>query len=69
LRDIQCSYPGRSGWVRAGGFPLYLSGGRRLPNGRPGGGNDDGTRPIQKSDLFVVARKPVKAGGAKGEMD
>jgi len=26
-------------------------------------------RPMQKSDLFVVAPKPVKAGGAKGEMD
>lgn len=37
--------------------------------GRPGGGNDDGTMLMQKSDLFVVALKPVKAGGAKGEMD
>jgi hypothetical protein len=42
-------------------------GGRR--HGRPEEGNDDGTTPIQKSDLFVVAWKPVKAGGAKGEMD
>jgi hypothetical protein len=24
---------------------------------------------MQKSDLFVVATKPVKAGRAKGEMD
>jgi len=24
---------------------------------------------MQKSDLLVVARKPVKAGGAKEEMD
>jgi hypothetical protein len=40
-----------------------------LPCGRPEGGNDDGTMPLQKSDLFVVARKPVKAGRAKGEMD
>jgi hypothetical protein len=39
------------------------------PNGRPEEGNDDGTTPIQKSDLFVVARKPVKAGGAKGERE
>jgi hypothetical protein len=54
-RDIQCSYPGRSVGVRV--------------SGRPEGGNDDGTMPLQKSDLFVVARKPVKAGGAKGEMD
>lgn len=38
-------------------------------SGRPEGGNDDWPMPMQKSDLFVVARKPVKAGGAKGEMD
>jgi hypothetical protein len=25
--------------------------------------------PMQKSDLFVVALKPVKVGGAKGEME
>lgn len=37
-------------------------------NGRLEGGNDDRPRPAQKSDLFIVARKPVKAGGAKGEM-
>lgn len=47
---------------------IAVSDGER-PSGRPEGGNDDGTTPIQKSDLFVVARKPVKAGGAKGEMD
>jgi hypothetical protein len=39
LRDIQCSYPGRSVWVRA--------------SGRPEGGNDDGSMPMKKSDLFV----------------
>ncbi len=38
-------------------------------HGRPEGGNDDGTMPIQKSDLFVGAMKPVKVGRAKGEMD
>jgi hypothetical protein len=38
-RDIQCSYPGRSGRVRA--------------SGRPEGGNDDRSRPVQKSDLLV----------------
>jgi hypothetical protein len=48
-------------------------------SGRPEGGDDDGTTPMQKSDLSVVAKrtkafgvrreKPVKAGGAKGEMD
>lgn len=37
-------------------------------SGRPEG-DDDGTKPMQKSDLPVVARKPVKAGGAKEEMD
>ena len=52
---IQCPYPGRSAWVRA--------------SGRLEGGNDDQPMPMQKSDLFVVAMKPVKAGGAKGEMD
>ena len=55
MRDIQCSYPGRSTWARA--------------SGRPGGGNDDGTKPTGKSDLFIVATKSVKADGAKGEMD
>ena len=55
MRDIQCSYSGRSTWVRA--------------SGRPGGGNDNRTTPTGKSDLFIVAVKPVKAGGAKGEMD
>jgi hypothetical protein len=39
------------------------------PNGRLEEGNDDRPTPMQKSDLFVVAGKPVKAGGAKGEMD
>ena len=38
-------------------------------SGRPEGGNDDGTTSTQKSDLFILATKPVKAGGAKGEMD
>jgi hypothetical protein len=48
-------YPGRSAWVRA--------------SGRPEGGDDDGTKPMQKSDLLIVARRPAKAGRAKGEMD
>ena len=38
-------------------------------SGRPEGGNDDRPTSMQKSDLFVGAWKPVKAGGAKGEMD
>ena len=40
-----------------------------IPSGRPEEGNNDQPMPRQKSDLFIVARKPVKAGGAKGEMD
>ena len=38
-------------------------------SGRPEGGNDDGTTPTQKSDLLIVARRLVKASGAKEEMD
>ena len=38
-------------------------------SGRLEGGNDDRPTSMQKSDLFVGAWKPVKAGGAKGEMD
>ncbi len=37
--------------------------------GRPEGGNDDGTIPMQKSDLSIRAMKPVKVSRAKGEMD
>jgi len=55
LRDIQCSYSGRSTWVRA--------------SGRPEGGNDNRTTPTGKSDLFIVATKLSKVSGAKGEMD
>jgi hypothetical protein len=46
-----------------------------VPSGRPcfektsAGGNDDQPKPMQKSDLFVVALKSVKVGGAKGEME
>jgi hypothetical protein len=38
-------------------------------SGRPEGGDDDRTTPMQKSDLLIVARRPVKAGRAKEEMD
>jgi hypothetical protein len=38
-------------------------------SGRPEGGNDDGTTPMQKSDLLIVARRLVKASGAKEGMD
>ncbi len=37
-------------------------------SGRLGGGNDDRPTSVQKSDLFIVARKPMKVGRAKGEM-
>ena len=47
--------------------------------GRSEEGNDNGTTPMGKSDRLIVAvrtnarcirrEKPVKAGGAKGEMD
>ena len=63
---IQCPYPGRSVWVRGDHLVAHAPG---IPSGRPEGGNDDQPMPMQKSDLFVVAWKPVKAGGAKGEMD
>jgi hypothetical protein len=49
------------------GSPVARASG--IPSGRPEGGNDDQPKPMQKSDLFVVALKPVKAGGAKGEME
>ena len=51
----------------AKGTPTRVSDGVR--SGRPEGGNDDRPTSMQKSDLFVGAWKPVKAGGAKGEMD
>jgi hypothetical protein len=38
-------------------------------SGRSEGGNDDGTKPLQKSDLSVRAKKPMKVGRAKGEME
>lgn len=55
----------------AAGHPVFLPGeicmGPRC--GSPEGGNDDGTTPMQKSDLSIVALRPVKVGGAKGGMD
>jgi hypothetical protein len=41
---------------------------RQHDSGRPEGGDDDQPMPAQKSDLFIGAMKPVKAGRAKGEM-
>jgi hypothetical protein len=38
------------------------------PRGRAQGGNDAGSMPAEKSDHLMVARKPVKAGRAKGVM-
>jgi hypothetical protein len=49
------SYSKRSPWVRA--------------SGRAEGRINDCPKPGEKSDLLIVAGKPVKAGGAKGEMD
>jgi hypothetical protein len=54
-QDIDHSYFKRSPQVRLGG--------------RVGGGNDDDPMPVEKSDLCILAMKPAKAGGAKGEMD
>ena len=54
-QDIDRSYSKRSLWVRA--------------SGRAEGCEDDRPKPSEKSDPPVVARKLVKASGAKGEMD
>ncbi len=54
-QDIDHSYSKRSLWVR--------------DSGRAEGNNNDCPKPLEKSDLLVVAMKPVKASGAKGEMD
>jgi hypothetical protein len=55
----------------AAGYPVFLP--REVcvgpHSGRPEGGNDDRTMPMQKSDLSIVAMKLVKVGGAKGGMD
>ncbi|MDT5391650.1 MAG: hypothetical protein QOE04_5291 [Mycobacterium sp.] len=55
----------------AAGHPVFLP--REIcvgpPSGRPEGGNDDGTTPMQKSDSFIVATKLVKASRAKEGMD
>ena len=37
-------------------------------DGRAQGGNDAGSMPGEKSDCPIVARKPTKAGRAKGAM-
>jgi hypothetical protein len=49
-------------------LPWEVCGGP-FESGRLEGGDDDRPTPPQKSDLFVGAMKPAKAGGAKGEMD
>jgi hypothetical protein len=54
-QDIDHSYFKRSPRVRLGG--------------RVGEGNDDDLRPVEKSDLLILAMKLAKAGGAKGEME
>ena len=59
-RDTLRPYPKRS--------PLILGGGGKGEVGFDGG-NDTSPKSEEKSDHLVVAMKPVKAGGAKGEMD
>ena len=54
-QDIDHSYSKRSLRVRA--------------SGRAEGFRNDRSKPGEKSDLLVVARKLVKASRAKGEMD
>jgi hypothetical protein len=54
-QDIGHPYSKRSLWVRA--------------SGRVEGCENDCPKLREKSDLLVVARKLVKASGAKGEMD
>jgi hypothetical protein len=54
-QDIDRSYSKRSLWVRA--------------SGRAEGIENDRPTPKEKSDLLIVARKLVKASGAKEEMD
>jgi hypothetical protein len=39
---------------------------RSAPSGRRGGGNDDPTTPVEKSDHPTVVMKPGNAGGARG---
>ena len=54
-----------------GGEKLFILTPRDLlwsGDGRAQEGNDAGSMPEEKSDRFVVAMKPVKAGGAKGAM-
>jgi hypothetical protein len=53
-QDIDHSYFKRSPQIRLGG--------------RVEEGNDDDPMSVEKSDLLIVAMKPAKAGGAKGEM-
>ena len=54
-REAIHPYPGRS-------FRVHESGSVE-------GGNDNDAMPEKKSDLLIVAMKPVKVGGAKGEME
>lgn len=56
----------------AAAHPMFLPWevcGGPFESGRLEGGDDDRPTPPQKSDLFIGAMKPAKAGGAKGEMD
>ena len=56
---------------RGGTFNVLTRGGLHgsAMSGRREGGNDDLPMAMKKSDSFIVAVMPVKAGGAKGGMD
>jgi hypothetical protein len=67
--NIQSRQDGIEGGSGGTSFVLTQGDLRRSGNGRTEEGNDDGPMPAEKSDLLVVAMKPVKVGGAKGEME
>lgn len=67
--DIQSRQDGIEGG--GGGTLLVLTQGDlhgSAGSGRARGGNDERSTPVEKSDLLVVALKPMKVGRAKGEM-
>jgi hypothetical protein len=67
--DIQPWQDGIEGGGGGTSFVLTQGGLRRSDSGRAEEGNDDHPMPAEKSDLPIVARKPAKVGGAKGEME
>jgi hypothetical protein len=67
--NIQSRQDGIEGGGGGTSFVLTQGDLRRSDSGRTGEGNDDRPMPVEKSDLLIVARKPAKVGGAKGEME